>query len=130
MSDVRNELKYTEEHEWVLLHADGTATIGITDYAQSSLGELVFVELPEVGSTFDQNEELAVVESVKAASEIYAPLSCEILEVNKEIEEAPELINHHPYDDAWIARVKITEEKELVDLMSADDYREFIEELV
>ncbi len=130
MSDVRDELKYTEEHEWVLLHSDGTATIGITDYAQSSLGDLVFVELPEIGDTFDQNEEMAVVESVKAASEVYAPLSCEILEVNKEIEEAPELINHHPYDDAWIARIKITDEKELGELMSAEDYRDMIETLV
>lgn len=129
MSEVRDELKYTEEHEWVLLHSDGTATIGITDYAQSSLGELVFVELPEVGTTFDQNEELAVVESVKAATEVYAPLSCEILEVNKEIEESPETMNHHPYDDAWIARIKITAEKELGELMSADDYKDMVESL-
>ncbi len=130
MSEVRDELKYTEEHEWVLLHADDTATIGITDYAQSSLGDLVFVELPEEGTTFDQNEEMAVVESVKAASEIYAPLSCEVLEVNKEVEEAPELLNNHPYDDAWIARIKITDKKELEDLMSADDYKDMLEGLV
>ncbi|TNE61643.1 MAG: glycine cleavage system protein GcvH [Alphaproteobacteria bacterium] len=121
-------LKFTEDHEW--LDIDGnTATVGITDYAQNALGDVVFVELPEVGATYSKGDEVAVVESVKAASEVYAPVSCEIVAVNSALEGEPGLVNTAAMDGGWFFKIKITDESELDDLMDETAYAEFIEGL-
>lgn len=121
------KLRYTREHEWVLIEGN-QATIGITDYAQHELGEVVFVELPKVGDAVTKDESFGVVESVKAASDIYAPVSGEVTEVNDDLTETPELINDDPYGDAWLIRVEMGDSSELEQLMSADDYKQYIEE--
>lgn len=121
------ELKYTEEHEWVLVE-DDIVTIGITDFAQDSLGDVVFVELPEVGATLEAGKPFGVVESVKAVSDIYAPVSGEVVEVNEELPDAPETINTSPYEDGWMIKVKLSDKSQLDDLLDADDYQDFIEE--
>jgi len=126
MSQVPSELKYTQEHEWVSVEDNGTATIGITDHAQQELGDLVFVELPEVGATFAAGDAAAVVESVKAASDIYAPLSGEVVEVNDELADNPETINNDAFGEGWIFRLQIEDQDALKDLMTADQYEEFI----
>lgn len=126
MSQVPSELKYTEEHEWVSVEDNGIATIGITDHAQQELGDLVFVELPEVGATFAAGDAVAVVESVKAASDIYAPISGEVVEVNDELADNPETINNDAFGEGWIYRLKMEDEELLADLMSADQYEAFI----
>jgi glycine cleavage system H protein len=122
-------LRYTKDHEWLELHADGTATIGITDYAQHALGDLVFVELPAVGATIIQGKQFAVVESVKAASEVYAPVHGTVTEVNSHLQTAPEAINQTPYTTGWIAKVKLTTEPNKSDLMTAEAYDSFIKSL-
>ncbi len=122
MSEIPGDLKYTETHEWILKNADGTLTIGITDHAQSLLGDLVFVELPDLHSAFTTGEESGVVESVKAASDIYCPVAGEIVETNEALLENPALINSDPYGDGWIFRIQPEDIHELNDLMSADDY--------
>lgn len=121
MSNVPSELKYTASHEWVAVDGD-TATIGITDHAQDLLGDLVFVELPEVGAQLEAKGECAVVESVKAASDVYAPLSGEVLEVNEALSDAPETINSDPYGAGWILRLKIGDSGELDALLDAAAY--------
>ena len=121
------ELKYTEEHEWVLVE-DDIVTIGITDFAQDSLGDVVFVELPEVGATLEAGKPFGVVESVKAVSDIYAPVSGEVVEVNEELPDAPETINTSPYEDGWMIKVKLSDKSQLDDLLDADEYQDFIEE--
>jgi len=126
MSQVPSELKYTEEHEWVSLEENGTATIGITDHAQQELGDLVFVEVPEVGQTFAAGDAAAVVESVKAASDIYAPVSGEVVEVNDELADNPETINNDAFGEGWIFRIQVEDESALGDLMNAEQYEEFI----
>ncbi|HHJ19907.1 MAG TPA: glycine cleavage system protein GcvH [Gammaproteobacteria bacterium] len=128
MSEIPAELKYTKSHEWVKDNGDGTVTIGITDHAQASLGDLVFVELPEVGASLGANEACAVVESVKAASDIYVPLAGEIIEVNTNLEDEPETINAAPYDAGWIFTMKIENPKDLDALMDAERYSEEAEE--
>lgn len=128
MSDIRAELKYLPSHEWVRIEADGTATVGITDHAQEALGDVVFVEAPDVGSEVAANEEAGVVESVKAASDIYSPISGEVIAVNDVLADAPETVNSSPYDDGWFYKVKPTDLAELDALLSADDYRKTIEE--
>lgn len=128
MSNVTAELKYTREHEWVRHEGDGVYTVGITEHAQELLGDMVFVDLPEVGSSVDIGSECAVVESVKAASDIYVPLSGEIIEVNEALVDAPELVNEQPYQEGWIFRIKITDESELADLLDADAYSALLEE--
>jgi len=125
--DFPDELSYTEEHEWVLVE-DDVASIGITDFAQDSLGDIVFVELPEVGATVEVGKPFGVVESVKAVSDIYAPVTGEIVEVNEELPDAPETVNTSPYEDAWMIKVKLADTSELDALMSADDYKEFIQD--
>ncbi len=125
--DFPEELKYTEEHEWVLVEED-VVTIGITDFAQEQLGDVVFVELPEVGDEVEAGKSFGVVESVKAVSDIYAPVSGQIVEVNDELPEEPETINSSPYDDGWLIKIKLTDPSELDDLMDADAYQEFIEQ--
>jgi glycine cleavage system H protein len=106
MSELPGELLYTDEHEWLRQEEDGTVTIGITDHAQSALGDLVYVELPEVGAELDAGDEMAVVESVKAASDVYAPVGGTVLEVNTELADDPEKINSDPYGDGWIVRMQ------------------------
>jgi len=118
-------LKFSKTHEWVLVEGN-FATIGITDYAQKSLGDIVFVELPEIGKKLKQNEQFGVVESTKAASELYSPLSGEVIEVNKEIINSPQLINEDPFNKGWMIKIKIINIKELDNLLSEEEYKEFI----
>lgn len=123
MGNVLNNLKYTEQHEWVKLDGD-IATVGITDYAQGALGDLVFVELPEVGRKVSQKESIVVVESVKAASEVYAPVSGEITEVNNSLADKPEQINSAPYEAGWICKIRVSDKGEMANLLDADNYKE------
>ncbi len=122
MSEIPAELKYTDSHEWIREDEGGIATIGITDHAQEQLGDLVFVELPEVGSTLSAGDACCVVESVKAASDVYSPLSGEVVEVNELLNDAPETINDSPYDDGWLFKIKMAAETELDDLLDAEAY--------
>jgi glycine cleavage system H protein len=124
MSEVPDNLSYTKEHEWLSLDDDGNVKVGITDHAQDALSDVVFVELPEIGSSFSKGDSMAIAESVKAASDIYAPVSGKIISVNTKLEESPELINESPYDFGWMATIEPTEELE--DLLNSDSYREFI----
>ncbi len=124
---VPQDLRYSKEHEWVRLEGD-TATIGITHFAQEQLGDVVFVELPEKGATVRQFSSLGVVESVKAASDIYSPISGEVLERNVKVIEKPELVNSAPYQDGWMLKVKVADKGELSKLLSAEDYRAHIGE--
>ncbi|HHW15242.1 MAG TPA: glycine cleavage system protein GcvH [Firmicutes bacterium] len=119
------DLKYTREHEWVKVSGK-RAIVGITDHAQKELGDVVFVELPAVGDTVTQGGEFAVVESVKAVSEVYAPVSGTVIEVNQSLADQPELINQDPYGDGWIAVIELTDPMELDNLMSAEDYAAFV----
>lgn len=122
MSNSPSELKYASSHEWARLEADGTITVGITDHAQEALGDVVFVELPEVGSVYSVGDEIGVVESVKAASDIYAPVSGEVIAINEALEEAPEVINESSYDDGWFFRLQPSELGELDNLLDAEAY--------
>ena len=124
MSENPEELKYVETHEWVREDGDGTVIVGITDYAQDALGDVVYVELPEVDSEVEMGDEVAVVESVKAASDIYAPLSGTITEVNESLEGNPELVNTDPYRDGWFFRLKLRDVEELSSLMDSESYSE------
>ncbi len=121
MSNVPSELKFLSSHEWVLIEGD-VATVGVSDYAQESLGDLVFVELPEVGSVIAAGDSVAVIESVKAASDSYAPVSGEVIEVNSELEDSPDRINDDPYGDGWMYRVKMEDLDEVGELLDADAY--------
>jgi len=127
MSNTPETLKYTKSHEWVKDNGDGTVTIGITDHAQELLGDLVFVDLPETGAVFDADAECAVVESVKAASDIYAPVAGEITAVNEELASTPEAINQSPYDEGWIMQMKLADNGALDGLMDAAGYAAFAE---
>lgn len=127
MSEVRDSLRYTAEHEWILLEGE-EAVVGITDYAQGELGDVVFVELPEVGSTVTYMEVFGTIEAVKAASDLYSPVTGEVVDVNTALTDDPALINGSPYDEGWMVRVKITDPSQLDDLMSADAYKETIGE--
>ena len=120
------DCRYTREHEWVRKDGD-TYVVGITHYAQDSLGDVVFVELPEVGAAISRGESFGVVESVKAASDLYAPVSGEIVEVNERLRDEPDLVNHHPYEAGWMLRVKASADSSLDDLMDADAYAAFLE---
>jgi glycine cleavage system H protein len=121
---VPEELQYTRSHEWVRTEGD-TATIGITDHAQDELGDIVFVELPETGATFDAGDSFGTVESVKAVSDLYAPVGGEVVEVNETLSESPEKINEDPYGEGWIVKIQVSGE---ADLLSASDYEQFLEE--
>jgi len=116
---------YSEEHEWITIDGE-TGTVGITDYAQKALGDIVFVEVPEIGADFAKGDEIAVVESVKAASEIYAPVGGKVTAVNEALEEDPAIVNSHAQSDGWFYKVKIADAGEVTDLMDADGYKEFI----
>lgn len=128
MSDFPTELKYAETHEWVRVEDDGTVVVGITDHAQDALGDIVYIELPEVGSSADTGAEVAVVESVKAASDIYSPISGEIVEINSSLDDQPETVNHSPYGDGWLFRIQVSDPDDLQDLMDADGYQSMVDE--
>jgi glycine cleavage system H protein len=128
MSKVPAELKYSKSHEWVQDNGDGTVTVGITDHAQDALGDLVFVELPEVGRTLAMEEACAVVESVKAASDIYSPLAGEVTQVNADLVDGPEAINEDPYGAGWIFRLRLSEASEITALLDAGAYTQIAEE--
>src|SRR6056297_2045077 len=119
------DLKYTEEHEWVLVE-EGTATVGITDFAQNALGDVVFVELPEEGAKVETGKSFGVVESVKAVSDLYAPVSGTIVEVNDELPDTPEIVNSSPYEDGWMVKIKLEDPAELDDLLDAQAYKSFV----
>ena len=127
MSNIPNELRYTKSHEWIRRNEDGTLTVGITDHAQGLLGDLVFVETPEAEDTFSAGDDCAVIESVKAASDVYMPISGEIIEINEALADEPEIINTSPYDNGWLFKVKPSA-NELEDLMDADAYQAEIDE--
>ncbi len=127
MSNIPTELKYAKSHEWVRDEGDGTVFVGITDHAQEQLGDLVFVELPEVGETLIAGSECAVVESVKAASDIYSPLSGEVVSVNEALEDAPETVNEDAYGDGWLFQLKVDDEGDMDELMDAEAYAGFVE---
>ena len=122
MSNIPEDLKYTQSHEWVSREANGNVRIGITDHAQEALGDLVFVELPAVGDETDQGDSVAVVESVKAASDIYAPVTGEVVAINEVLEDDPGLINNDPYGDGWLYEVALSDETELDGLLDAAAY--------
>ena len=122
MSATPSNLKYAASHEWACDEGDGIVSVGISDHAQDSLGDVVYVELPEVGTTVNAGEEAGVVESVKAASDIYSPVSGEVVAINELLEEAPETINSSPYDDGWFFKVKMSDPSELEGLMDATGY--------
>ena len=122
MSDCPGDLYYTSSHEWVRLEDDGSVTVGISDYAQDALGDVVFVELPELGAHLASGDEAATVESVKAASDILAPLSGEVVAVNEALEDTPEAVNAEPYEDGWFFRLSPQDFNELDQLLSARDY--------
>ena len=124
MSNIPTELKYTDSHEWVEVLGDGTVRVGITDHAQALLGDMVYVELPEIGRTLAAKEECAVVESVKAASDVYSPVGGEVVSVNDELADAPELINNAAYTDGWMMTIKLSDAGELDALLTADQYTE------
>ena len=124
MSDLPTNLKYAATHEWVRTESDGTLTIGITDHAQDLLGDVVFVELPEPGTDVEAEDSIAVVESVKAASDIYAPVAGTIIEVNEALADAPETVNESPFEDGWFFKIQPENIADLENLMSADEYEE------
>lgn len=128
MSEIPSSLKYTNSHEWVLLEDDGIVTVGITDHAQELLGDLVFVDLPEVGQDMSMGEECAVVESVKAASDVYSPIDGKIVVVNSALTDEPELVNNSPYGDGWLFKLKPVDATTLDDLLTADDYSQVVAE--
>lgn len=125
MSNVPADLKYTDQHEWLKLDGD-VATVGITDHAQAALGDLVFVELPAQGKQVKTNDSFVVVESVKAASEVYAPVSGEVVEVNAALSATPELINKSPYGEGWICKIRISDKAELSKLLDAAQYKNLL----
>ena len=124
---VPTDLKYTKEHEWVRIEGD-TATFGVTDHAQEALGDIVFVELPEVGRNVDAGEAYGVVESVKAVSDVYAPVAGEVIEINEALEGEPDLVNSDPYGAGWIIKVKISENNADTELMNSEAYTAFLDE--
>lgn len=126
--DFPGELKYTKEHEWIKDEGGGTVVVGITDYAQDSLGDVVYVELPQEGAQLTRNEPFGVVESVKAVSDLYSPVSGTVAEVNDAIVDSPETINEEPYGDAWMVKIELASSDELEGLLSAEEYKAFTEE--
>ena len=127
MNDLPGDLYYTNEHEWLRKEEDGSITVGITDYAQAALGDLVYVEIPEIGQNIDAGGEMAVVESVKAASDVYSPLSGKITNVNENLTNEPQIINLDPYGEGWIACIFPSDE--INNVMSADEYQQFLDDL-
>lgn len=128
MSNIPSELKYTTSHEWVRHDGDGIVTVGITEHAQGLLGDMVFVELPDVGDEVTTGDDVAVAESVKAASDIYAPITGEVVEVNEDLEDSPELVNSDAFGDGWMFKVKVEDMGELDSLLDAEGYAGSIDE--
>ena len=124
-NEVRNDLKYTDDHEWIKIEGE-VVKVGITDHAQSELTDIVFVELPEVGKEVTKGDELCVVESVKSVSELYAPVSGKIVNVNKSLEETPETINESPYDEGWLVEIKVANKSEIDSLLDSNSYKKII----
>lgn len=123
--EVRDDLRYTDSHEWLKIQ-DNKAIIGITDHAQSELTDIVFVELPEIGKEIHKGDELCVVESVKSVSEIYSPISGKIVDVNKKLDDSPEIINESPYDDGWIVKLEIKDKSDINNLLDAKSYKNIL----
>lgn len=128
MSNIPSDLRYTSSHEWVRVEDDGTAYVGITDHAQEAMGDLVFVEAPELGTNLSAGDDAGVVESVKAASDIYAPISGEVVAINEALADSPELVNSDPYGDGWLFQLNVSDTSELDSLLSATDYEEKLAE--
>lgn len=128
MSNIPADLKYASTHEWVRDEGDGTFTVGISEHAQELLGDMVFVELPDVGDKVATGDDIAVAESVKAASDIYAPMTGEVVAVNEDLEDAPETVNNDPYGDGWLFRIKADDSSELENLLDANTYEASIDE--
>ncbi|GAC23669.1 glycine cleavage system H protein [Paraglaciecola mesophila KMM 241] len=128
MSNIPSDLRYATTHEWVRPEGDGTFTVGISEHAQELLGDMVFVELPDVGATVSAGDDIAVAESVKAASDVYAPIGGEIVGVNEDLEDSPELVNSDPYGDGWLFRIKADDADEVEGLLDAEGYQNSIEE--
>ena len=128
MKNIPGDLKFLSSHEWARIESDGTITIGISDHAQDLLGDIVFVELPEVGQTLDAESDAAIVESVKAASDVYSPISGEVKEVNSLLEDQPEIINSSPYEDGWFYKITPSDLGELDNLLSPEDYSSVCED--
>ena len=128
MTDIPEDLRFTSQHEWVRENDDGTVDVGITDHAQTALGDLVFVELPEADAEFAQGDACAVVESVKAASDVYAPLSGAVVAANEALADAPEQVNEDPYGDGWIFKLRPANPIELEELLAADAYQQLLAE--
>jgi glycine cleavage system H protein len=128
MSEIPGDLKYTKSHEWVRIEDDDLVTIGITDHAQAALGDMVFIETPEIGAELEAEEACAVVESVKAASDIYSPVGGEIIEANAGLADSPESVNDQPYGDGWIFQMRVGDPEELEKLMDAEGYEAFCAE--
>ncbi|MCM3739313.1 glycine cleavage system protein GcvH [Oceanobacillus luteolus] len=126
--NLPNDLRYTKEHEWIKKEGDNKVRIGITDFAQDELGDIVFVELPEVDDEVQTDDSFGSVESVKTVSELYAPVSGKVVEVNEELEDSPELVNESPYENAWMIVVELDDESEWDNLLTADEYKAIIEE--
>ncbi|MGB8002015.1 MAG: glycine cleavage system protein GcvH [Anaerobacillus sp.] len=126
--NLPKDFRYSEEHEWVQVQEDGNIRIGITDFAQSELGDIVFVELPEVGDTIESDEPFGSVESVKTVSELYAPISGKVLSVNEELEDSPEFVNESPFEKAWMVVVEPTEPSQIEELMTAEAYEKMVSE--
>lgn len=122
-----DDLKYTPEHEWIKDNGDGTITVGITDFAQSELGDIVFVELEPEGSEFEKDDVLGTVEAVKTVSELFSPVSGEVIAVNAELEDDPELVNNDPYEKGWMVKIKYSDASELDSLLTAQNYKELID---
>ncbi|MBN8411172.1 glycine cleavage system protein GcvH [Halomonas denitrificans] len=127
MSSIPANLRYVDSHEWIQDNGDGTVTIGITDHAQESLGDVVFVDLPDVGSSLSKGDEFGVIESVKAASDLYAPVDGEVIEVNESLEDSPETVNEAPYEDGWIMKVRLDDKSALDDLLDAEAYQAVVD---
>ena len=128
MNDIPADLKFLSSHEWARVESDGTITIGISDHAQDLLGDIVFVELPEVSQSVDAESDAAIVESVKAASDVYSPLSGEVIEINSLLEDQPEIINSSPYEDGWFYKLSPSDMGELDNLLSPEDYSDACED--
>nr|WP_299020548.1 glycine cleavage system protein GcvH [uncultured Photobacterium sp.] len=128
MSYIPSELKYTNTHEWVRPEGGGVFTVGLTDHAQSLLGDMVFVDLPELDAATEAGEDCAIAESVKAASDVYAPLTGLVVAVNEDLENSPELLNSDPYGDGWLFQIKVEDESEFADLLDADNYLDLVDE--
>ncbi len=124
--NIPSELKYTKEHEWIRDNGDGTATIGITDFAQGELGDIVYVELNDTGESYGQDDVFGTVEAVKTVSELFMPVAGEVVEINEELENEPELVNEDPYGKGWMVKIKPENPDDLNSLLSADDYEQVI----